>query len=1212
MVHDAQPVKKVPSTGFLWPRAAAFSVGLFTVCGQTALLREYLVLFRGSELALGLFFACWFLWVAVAATVARRWQALRAGASRHAATLMALHPLGAFLGVGALVGVRHLAGIPPYDPTPPGALFLGACLATAPVSVITGLLFPALCDLSAVSERSGASVGYVAESAGAFGGGLAATGAFLMGMDGLTVVAAMGLPSIGLALVRTRWLPVPAAMAVILVLVPPTGSALQDWIGRVRLDSSLLDGEFLEDIHTPYQLLTMARLPDQEVLLSNGAVEAVFPPGPEVEARAALLASQPSRRGEAVVLGGGGYPVALALSRYFARVRVVVTDPAVGDALEALHGRVGDSRAPPTLVRSDPRAFVRRGGGQWDLVVIAGPEPGNLQANRLYTVEFFRELAPRLAPGGVVTASVRSAENHVGTEFLRYGQSVWQTLDAVFPETAVIPGDSALFLAGPTTGRFETDPVRLSERYRAFAPRPFPFPPQGFYSLVQADKSESTLALYGSADAPADLTNRDSRPLASFLYLLTLLRQSDSPGARTLWSIHGAGMALPAGLLVVLLIVLLRHRLRHGPRGEGFAAGILMATVGGASISASVTLLAAFQSVVGALYGEVGAATGVFMAGLGLGAAASSKAWQGLDERRSRFMALGFCVVVSLVLAGVPPVLEAARILSPLAATVSYGGLFLGCGLLFGAAWPLAAAVAGPGGVASRLEAADHWGATVGAAVTGLFVVAVFGQGAAFGLLSGMFLVAGAALAFDALLDGPAGARFFDTRLGGMLSFRSLPYGAAAAAVAMAVLASLVVHHATRGPEPGMQTRLDARDLQRHETFSSETFASDPFPHHRLAGVSDSGAEAVAAATRAVAPDVAGYGGPMNFLLSVGTDGIIRRVAVLAHRETPSYVTGLPDFLGAFEGRDVHVALGKAAEDAVDAMTGATVTRDAALRSLDRARESMATGLLGLTVEGAPSPSPWYARLAVPETAYAVGAVAGAVAVHFLAAPLWRLLFLVVSLVVGGLVFNIQLSATWLLSLARWELPSFSANAPLFLLTLGVLSVSVLFGPLYCAHVCPFGALQELVGRLSKRLGVLSPPPGALSDRARGLKYLVLAGVVGSLFTRDPSAALAWDPLGTFYLGHFPGPAWAVIGLALAGSFLFFRFWCRVFCPVGAFFLLFNRLAGLLGLGPARRYPRCDLGVKGPADIECLQCNRCLREPGTTDSSQGVTRPYSP
>ena len=69
---------------------------------------------------------------------------------------------------------------------------------------------------------------------------------------------------------------------------------------------------------------------------------------------------------------------------------------------------------------------------------------------------------------------------------------------------------------------------------------------------------------------------------------------------------------------------------------------------------------------------------------------------------------------------------------------------------------------------------------------------------------------------------------------------------------------------------------------------------------------------------------------------------------------------------------------------------------------------------------------------------------------------------------------------------------------------------------------------------------------------------------------------------------------WALIAAVLLLSVFYFRFWCRYLCPVGAFLSLGNRIALLLPLARPKDYRRCDLGVQGKLDLDCLHCHRCV------------------
>ena len=166
----------------------------------------------------------------------------------------------------------------------------------------------------------------------------------------------------------------------------------------------------------------------------------------------------------------------------------------------------------------------------------------------------------------------------------------------------------------------------------------------------------------------------------------------------------------------------------------------------------------------------------------------------------------------------------------------------------------------------------------------------------------------------------------------------------------------------------------------------------------------------------------------------------------------------------------------------------------------------------------------------------------------------------------------------------------------------------------FCGWLCPFGALQELVGQATRRLG-LRPlrVRAALDARLKRVKYVVLAAIVGlAAFGATASSwtdrAVEVEPFKTaitlVFVRSWPFVAWAA-ALVLLSAFVFKGF-CRYLCPLGA---------GLAVLGRLRRFDwiarraecgtpcqtcrhRCDyeaIAPDGRVDYdECFQCLECV------------------
>jgi Na+-translocating ferredoxin:NAD+ oxidoreductase RnfG subunit len=78
-----------------------------------------------------------------------------------------------------------------------------------------------------------------------------------------------------------------------------------------------------------------------------------------------------------------------------------------------------------------------------------------------------------------------------------------------------------------------------------------------------------------------------------------------------------------------------------------------------------------------------------------------------------------------------------------------------------------------------------------------------------------------------------------------------------------------------------------------------------------------------------------GWGGPINLFVKTDVAGMIQRVYVWHHTETPFWVVGLDDFLADFAGYRADAEL-RWQED-VHGITGATVTAQAIIAAVHEA-----------------------------------------------------------------------------------------------------------------------------------------------------------------------------------------------------------------------------------------------------------------------------------
>jgi ferredoxin-type protein NapH len=193
---------------------------------------------------------------------------------------------------------------------------------------------------------------------------------------------------------------------------------------------------------------------------------------------------------------------------------------------------------------------------------------------------------------------------------------------------------------------------------------------------------------------------------------------------------------------------------------------------------------------------------------------------------------------------------------------------------------------------------------------------------------------------------------------------------------------------------------------------------------------------------------------------------------------------------------------------------------------------------------------------------------------------------------------------------AVWETPYLLAGLLLF--------VGAVCGSLVCGWACPFGFLQDLLGKIV-------PWKITLPGWVGYFRYVVLVGLVlllpvilgakGIPFDKQTISICRLCPAGALEAGLpysvqsvMAGHGWVMSGLKtgiLIGFFAVALFvhrpWCRIFCPLGGFLALFNRFSLFhLRYNPKECVEcnlcrsRCSMGVKVDQKVNVSGCIRCL------------------
>jgi NAD-dependent dihydropyrimidine dehydrogenase PreA subunit len=182
-------------------------------------------------------------------------------------------------------------------------------------------------------------------------------------------------------------------------------------------------------------------------------------------------------------------------------------------------------------------------------------------------------------------------------------------------------------------------------------------------------------------------------------------------------------------------------------------------------------------------------------------------------------------------------------------------------------------------------------------------------------------------------------------------------------------------------------------------------------------------------------------------------------------------------------------------------------------------------------------------------------------------------------------------------------------------LALGLVVGVLLAGGAFCGWVCPFGALQDLLAWVRKRLHLPHVVLPARLDRIFTYgRYLTLAGILYATIASAKLWFADYDPyrtiLGLGWLFEFnlveAWPAYAVALGIIAGSLLIERFWCRYLCPLGGIISILGNLSLLhirrdeasckgCAVCNAPCPVRIDVAQASPAvSADCIGCLACV------------------
>ncbi|MCY2973266.1 MAG: FMN-binding protein [Planctomycetota bacterium] len=302
--------------------------------------------------------------------------------------------------------------------------------------------------------------------------------------------------------------------------------------------------------------------------------------------------------------------------------------------------------------------------------------------------------------------------------------------------------------------------------------------------------------------------------------------------------------------------------------------------------------------------------------------------------------------------------------------------------------------------------------------------------------------------------------------------------------------------------------------------------------------------------TSPAADEVIGYQGPTETRIAIALDGSIAGIAIADSFDNEPYVGYVRGDYG-FEPLIKQYTLDQWSQmdlqkEQIEGVSGATMTSMAVARGIiETARE-----LESQRNEKRARQERWQAGIYRSIGTLIVIALGLAVGLSSLRGrPVIRVGFQIILLVYLGLINGDLLSLAMFQGWAQSGIPWQNAFG------LVVLAIAAFVIPIaartniYCSHLCPHGALQQL---LPRRWKMKQPIPKQLAKCLVWIRPLLLAWVVLVTFLQLPFSIVDIEPFDAY---AWRAAAWPTIAVAIVGIVASFKVpmaYCRYGCATGA------------------------------------------------------------
>lgn len=674
------------------------TLGVSSVISQLLVIREFLAVFSGNELTVGIILGNWTLLTGIGSYIGKKLPRDYTVLAK-AQIGIGIVPILVLIILRTTKNVLFVQG----EIANLTEIFGWSLILLAPFCILAGAVLVLACNIYS-DKRLAADIGtvYIIDSMGDIAGGALFSFILIYFLNQFQIAYILLFLNVGLSIINSYTAKSSVWVVSVCVLLCGAISCAYD-INTITTEQLYHGQNITYTKNSLYGHIVVTESGEQITVFENGVPFYSTYNVISAEETVHYPMAQIKKENPAVLLVGGGVSgtVQEAL-KYSDEVHYVELDPEI-----IVVGNLFTTNLQGAHIHlMDGRRYIKNTKKTYNAVIVDVPDPDSAQINRFYTVEFFNEVYHILADNGVLSVSLETSPNYMGEPTRKLNSSIYKSLKIVFDNVIVLSGTKLYFLASDAELTYEIA-KKIEEKgiNTEYVNR--------YY--LSGVLTEDRISMVSESVTEDVSVNTDFRPEAYYRYLVFWVSQFRSHFA---W------------FMVGLTVIVMGLLLWIAPHPVPFA----VFTTGFAGTGLEVVLVLGFQILYGYVYSQVGVLITCFLIGIVLGAFIVNKK---INKHSSEFL---------LIIEGILCVLPlCVGVLLPNMTTFVFPMVTLILGGLVGAEFPLASQLyyTDVHSTAAALYSSDLLGGCLGALLVSSILIPVLGISAVCIVIGGLNALSG-------------------------------------------------------------------------------------------------------------------------------------------------------------------------------------------------------------------------------------------------------------------------------------------------------------------------------------------------------------------------------------------------------------------------------------------------------------------------------------